>query len=354
MSLFSVASSTGGSIPLAVSVPINAVASNGGVVAPAGVNVATSGVGVSAVNVTSAGLSGSSGMVCGFTFLGSSGSGGVLSSIAGMASGVGVVTSVSPALTTPLAVTSVWPTVPSLGSVAFVPVGPHPGALASAHASASLYSGGGLGMKLNNKPPVMHGSFDLYAVQLETFLRRLDVRRVVENEAAVCAPTTDAQFAMMDNNARGAVLHGVPTADAELICHEPSAQAMWTRFVNKQTKREYANYIFARQQLYAYKYTPERNMNDWLREMELQRHELQHYKKVISDEEFAEILLSNVSHTHRDVVRQFSKHYDVLVTPGTQRSAPSLAQVMNALRAESELDVVSVDEPPHGRNISSV
>ena len=30
-------------------------------------------------------------------------------------------------------------------------------------------------MKLDNKPPIMHGSFDLYAVDLEKFLRRIGV-----------------------------------------------------------------------------------------------------------------------------------------------------------------------------------
>ena len=39
------------------------------------------------------------------------------------------------------------------------------------------------------------------------------------------------------------------------------------------------------------------------------------------------------------MVRQFSKHYN----PGIQRLAPSLAQVVNALRAESELDARSND-----------
>ncbi|EGZ25813.1 hypothetical protein PHYSODRAFT_484519, partial [Phytophthora sojae] len=194
----------------------------------------------------------------------------------------------------------------------------------------------------------MQGSFDLYAVQLKTFLTRLNLWCVVENEAAVRASVSADQFAMMDNIARGAILHGVPTADAELICHESSAQGMWTSFVNKQTKREYANYIFARQRLYANKYSQEQNMNEWLREMQLLRNELLYYKKVISDEEFAEILLSNVAQTHREVVRQFSKHYD----PGYQRSAPSSAQVMNTLRAESELDARS-DERPHDQNISS-
>ena len=46
--------------------------------------------------------------------------------------------------------------------------------------------------------------------------------------------------------------------------------------------------------------------------------------------------------THREVVRQFSKHCD----SGVQRLAPSSAQVMNALQAESELDAHSISPLP--------
>ncbi|EGZ05280.1 hypothetical protein PHYSODRAFT_534292 [Phytophthora sojae] len=176
----------------------------------------------------------------------------------------------------------------------------------------------------------------------------MDIWGVVENASAVRAAVSEEQFRRMNNLARGALLRGVPKADAELIYHQQSAQDMWTVFVDKQTKREYANYIFARQRLIANAYTPGRNMNDWLREMQLYRNELLHYRRGVSDEEFAEILLGNVVQTHRDVVRQFSKHFD----PGYQRSTPSSAQVMNALRAESELDA-RMDDPQQGRDISS-
>ncbi|EEY60351.1 uncharacterized protein PITG_12759 [Phytophthora infestans T30-4] len=88
-----------------------------------------------------------------------------------------------------------------------------------------------------------------------------------------------------------------------MVCHEVSARDMWTHFENKQTKREYENYIFACEQLYSNKYTNAINMSDWLHEMELQKRELQQYGKVISDDEFAEILLYNISRTHREVVR---------------------------------------------------
>ncbi|EGZ07609.1 hypothetical protein PHYSODRAFT_528213, partial [Phytophthora sojae] len=143
---------------------------------------------------------------------------------------------------------------------------------------------------MDNKAPVMQGSFDLYAEELKTFLVNLELWGVVEDAAAVRATVSDAQFCRMNNLARGAILRGVPKADAELICHEQSAQEMWTAFVDKQTKREYANYIFARQRLVANPFTPDRNMDDWLREMQLLRHDLVHYKRGVSDEEFAEII----------------------------------------------------------------
>ncbi|KAE8971212.1 hypothetical protein PR001_g26959 [Phytophthora rubi] len=121
---------------------------------------------------------------------------------------------------------------------------------------------------------------------------------------------------------------------------------MWISFKNKQTNREYANYIFGRKQLYSNEYTRDLNLSDWLRELERQRRELQHYGKVISDEEFAEILLGNVSRTHREVVRQFSWHYAVLAVPGAHQIVPTAAQAMNALRAEEDLDERVANEPP--------
>jgi hypothetical protein len=202
--------------------------------------------------------------------------------------------------------------------------------------------------EISTKPPVMKGSFDLFAVQLKTYLTRLSLWGVVDGSEA--RPLFDvegqAAFDARDNAARDAILRGIPDADAEMACHESSARDMWVSFENKQTKREYANYIFAREQLYSNKYTRDLNLSDWLRDMELQRRELQHYGKVISDEEFAEILLGNVSRTHREVVRQFSRHYAVLAVPGTHQMAPTAAQVMNALRAEEDLDERVAEELP--------
>lgn len=140
---------------------------------------------------------------------------------------------------------------------------------------------------MDNKPPVMQGSFDLYAEELKPFLTNMGIWSVVEDSAAARSTVTENQFRRMNNVARGVILRGVPKTDAELICHEQSAQEMWTAFVDKQTKREYANYIFARQRLIANAYTLESNMNDWLREMQLCVMSF----FTVSDEEFAEILL---------------------------------------------------------------
>ncbi|ETP21259.1 hypothetical protein F441_05158 [Phytophthora nicotianae CJ01A1] len=255
MATSSVASSVAGS-----SVVMTASAGLG---ASSGVSTATTGavlfsievsgviVSSMASAVTSVGLGGYTGG--GFTFLGSAGSGAAPKGGVNVAVGAGAVASPPSVWAPPMAAVSAWPTAPSS----------RPAALDRQY----QFSGGAFGMKLDNKPPVMHGSFDLYAVELETFLRRVNVWSGIEDPIGARSSTSDTQFAMMDNIARGAILHGVPTADAELIGHEMNAHEMWTRFGNMQTKREYASYIFARQQLYANKYTHERNMNDWLREM---------------------------------------------------------------------------------------
>jgi hypothetical protein len=67
---------------------------------------------------------------------------------------------------------------------------------------------------------------------------------------------------------------------------------------------------------------------------------------VIRDEEFAEILLGNVSRAHREVVQQFSRHYDVLAVPGAHQMAPTAAQFTNALRAKKDLDERVAEELP--------
>ncbi|ETP54378.1 hypothetical protein F442_00877 [Phytophthora nicotianae P10297] len=145
--------------------------------ASSGVNTATtgavlSGIGVSGVivssmasTVTSVGLGGYTGG--GFTFLGSAGSGTAANSGVNVAVGAGAVASAPSVWVPPMAAVSAWPTVPSLGSAAFGSAISGAGGFAAAPMMTPQFSGGAFGMKLDNKPPVMHGSFDLYAVELE-------------------------------------------------------------------------------------------------------------------------------------------------------------------------------------------
>ncbi|KAJ8577571.1 hypothetical protein ON010_g1640 [Phytophthora cinnamomi] len=191
-------------------------------------------------------------------------------------------------------------------------------------------------LDMSHKPPVMKGSFDLYTVQLRAFLTRFGCWSVVNGSYRV-DPQGMVSFAARDNAAREAILHGAPAAVAEMICQELSAEAMWNRFVDRQTKCEYSYYIFTRYEFVSNQYTSDKSMDQWLREMESLRWLLIHYGKQVSDEAFAETLLVHVSRTHRDVVRQFSKHY-VIRDGGAVRPVLTAAQVMNALRAESALD----------------
>lgn len=145
-------------------------------------------------------------------------------------------------------------------------------------------------MKMD-KAPKMKGSFDLYAVHLRTFLTRMGCWDVVDGSFRN-ATVPRLNFGAKDNAAREAILSGVSAQDAEMICQETTAEAMWNRFVDRQTKREYANYIFVRAEFYSNTYTPDKPMETWLREMEKMRRNLLHYGKQI-DKDFAETLLGH-------------------------------------------------------------
>ncbi|KAG2789921.1 hypothetical protein PC129_g8814 [Phytophthora cactorum] len=187
-----------------------------------------------------------------------------------------------------------------------------------------------LKLDISHKPPTMKGSFDLYAVQLRAFSTRLDCWSVVDgsyrNNIQVMNDT-----AARDNAAREAILYGVPAAEAEMICQEVTAEVMWNRFVDRQTKREYSNYIFARDEFVSNRFTLDKNMEQWLSQMETLRRWLYHFGKRISDKDYAKPLLGHVSRTHREVVRQFSKHYVV-------RDGVTVRPVPTSVMAESALD----------------
>lgn len=56
-------------------------------------------------------------------------------------------------------------------------------------------------------------------------------------------PLQRTSFTAKDNVARGAILSGVPAQDAAMVGQEKTAHTRWNRFIDKQTKREYSNYI---------------------------------------------------------------------------------------------------------------
>lgn len=76
-------------------------------------------------------------------------------------------------------------------------------------------------------------------------------------------------------------------------------------------------------------------MAAWLSEMVDIRHELMGLGEVISDHEMAEVILIGVAVTHRDVIRQFSR-----VMAASSAVPPSLEQVTNTLKSETELDQI--------------
>ena len=68
------------------------------------------------------------------------------------------------------------------------------------------------------------------------------------------------------------------------------------------------------------------------------RRQLIRYRKRITDDDYAEILLVHVARTRQNVLRQFSQHYAVLRDGGPDRPVLTATQVMNALSTESALD----------------
>ncbi|OWZ01375.1 hypothetical protein PHMEG_00027250 [Phytophthora megakarya] len=85
-----------------------------------------------------------------------------------------------------------------------------------------LTRSGWYGIKIQNYPSVMHGSFDLYVETLKTFLINTDIWAVIENAAMLRATMSDDYVRRANDLARGAILRSVPNADAELICYEQS------------------------------------------------------------------------------------------------------------------------------------
>ena len=208
--------------------------------------------------------------------------------------------------------------------------------------------------KMDIQPPTMGRNFELYAVRLQTYLTRMNLWNVVsgveQRPVAGAQPQTD--FDARDNLAKGVILQGMPEPDAEVLCRCTTAHELWSQFVTLKRKKEFSTYIFTKERLLSSKYTADQQMGDWLREMQLMRNELSNYGHPLVDGEFAEILLTNVAHVYRDVVRQFSSHFSVAGAAG-DNVRPSSEQVMAALRAEAELDTIRPKDAPPVIGIAS-
>ncbi|KAG6603110.1 uncharacterized protein IUM83_17594 [Phytophthora cinnamomi] len=78
-------------------------------------------------------------------------------------------------------------------------------------------------------------------------------------------------------------------------------------------------------------------MDTWLQEIHDTRRALANLGRVIDDDLTVDVILMGVVHTHRAVVRQFSR----IMVPGTR---PTLQQVLNTLKSETEMDELVRDE----------
>ncbi|ETI29648.1 hypothetical protein F443_23237, partial [Phytophthora nicotianae P1569] len=98
------------------------------------------------------------------------------------------------------------------------------GAMAGAMAGVNL-----MPMKMDTAPKMRGRSFDLYAVQLQTFLNQMRCWEVVDGSCNLDLgdPGQRMVFEAKDNISREAFLSGVPEEDAEMICQEDTARAMW-------------------------------------------------------------------------------------------------------------------------------
>jgi Arc/MetJ family transcription regulator len=78
-------------------------------------------------------------------------------------------------------------------------------------------------------------------------------------------------------------------------------------------------------------YTREQTMDSWFQEIHDTRRELANLGRVTDDDLTVDVILMGVVQSHREVVRQLSR----VMTPGGR---PMLAQVINTVKAETELD----------------
>ncbi|POM76713.1 LOW QUALITY PROTEIN: Hypothetical protein PHPALM_6018 [Phytophthora palmivora] len=180
----------------------------------------------------------------------------------------------------------------------------------------------------------MEGSFNLYRAQVRAFLHSFSAWGLVDGTVVrpVPAGPEQQQFDMLDFFVKDTLLRGVKMDDAERICDLSSGKEMWEDLEAHHTK-----------QVFHAPYSREQKIDSWLQEIHDTRRALANLGRVIDDDLTVDVILMGVVHTHTAVVRQFSR----IMTPG---SRPTLQQVLNTLKSETEMDeIVRDDEEESGK-----
>ncbi|KAE9171394.1 hypothetical protein PF005_g27158 [Phytophthora fragariae] len=188
----------------------------------------------------------------------------------------------------------------------------------------------------SQKPPKYdeEGGFDLYKAMLQSYLAQRGCWGIMDGTDVLGANPSAAETTRHNEKnalARDALLRGVLIKDAAKICTMTEARKMWVAFELEKTKRNYSNSLFVRKKFYAYDYTHGMDMDQYLDEMEAMRRQLRNLNEIISDAEMVKVILQGVAYEYRGIVLMFDKD----VRDG---NTPLLADVLNTLRSEAELD----------------
>ncbi|OWY95603.1 hypothetical protein PHMEG_00034349 [Phytophthora megakarya] len=175
-------------------------------------------------------------------------------------------------------------------------------------------------------PPKMEGSFNLYRAQVMAYVAPVHCLGVVDGTIArpLQGGTEQQQYDMLDYFVKDTLLREA-----------------------HHTKREFSNYVWIMKIFFRATYTREQTMDSWLQEIHDTRRTLANLGRVIDDDLTVDVILMGVVHTHRAVVRQFSR----IMTPG---SRPTLQQVLNTLKSETKMDEIVRDEEDEGCKIMHV
>ncbi|KAE8913790.1 hypothetical protein PF005_g24125 [Phytophthora fragariae] len=187
----------------------------------------------------------------------------------------------------------------------------------------------------SQKPPKYdgEGGLDLYKAMLQSYLAQRGCWGIMDgtdeleaNPSAVDTTRHNEKNAL----ARDALLRDVLIKDAAKICKMTEAREIWVAFELEKTKRNYSNSLFVRKKFYAYDYTHGMDMDQYI-DVEAMRRQLRNLNEIISDAEMVKVILQGMAYEYRGIARMFDKD----VRDG---NTPLLANVLNTLRSEAELD----------------